>query len=408
MLLSFPMHYSELLAMASSNELEGSRDTEGDTSMRDGHTLDEDMANADNLEIGEADLPELPEIELPPEVDNLHVNVAGVFHQLKEAYEALRSHTLLLHVEMKSEREKRVELEAQLREARQSSGKTIVVRDGLPDRQPNPFNGKGEIKSWLRDLEMLLNRKKEDSMAWVPYAVRFLEGNARQRWDRDYPEGAVLPTWGNFCKEMREKYKKEESVSAVLEKIAKLKQSKGNWIETLDDYVQRFENLWQKVGNERTSKDKVKMFLDGADPYIKDKCWGIAETNFDLTTDFEKMKDQASKVASVREIVDPNGAGGGVGSDEQRHPQKDYRNKSNYHPPPSDRGKGRAYSPTNNKRSLDSQPQQQPKREVPYCQNCHKRGHFTHACWNKRPRRDDGAGPSNKPFPNNRGNERPR
>ena len=174
MFLSFPIHYSDLLAMPSSNELKGSRDTEGDTFMREGHPLDEDMVNADNLEIGEADLLELPEIELQPEVDNLHVNVAGVFHQLKEVYEALRSHTLLLHVEIKSEREKGVELEAQLREARHSSGKTIVVQDGLSDRQPDPFNFKGEIKSWLRDLEMILNRKKEDSMAWVPYTVRFL------------------------------------------------------------------------------------------------------------------------------------------------------------------------------------------------------------------------------------------
>ena len=124
--------------MASRNELEGSKETGGDASVREGHTLDEDIANADNLEIGEADL---PEIEIPPEVDNLHVNVAGVFNQLKEAYEALRSHTLLLHVEMKSEREKRVEMEAQLRKARQSSGKMIVLRDGLTDRQPNPFNG---------------------------------------------------------------------------------------------------------------------------------------------------------------------------------------------------------------------------------------------------------------------------
>ena len=394
--------------MVSSDELEGSRNMEEDNPQREEHVHDAEMTNADTFEEGEADLPDLPEIDLPPEVNSLHVNVAAVFHQLKDAYEALRSHTLMLHVEMKSEREKRIELETQLREAQRSSGKTIVVRDGLPDKQPNPFNGKGEIKSWLRDLEMLLNRKKEDSIAWVPYAVRFLEGNARQRWDRDYPEGAALPTWGNFCKEMREKYKKEESVAAVLEKIGKLKQNKGNWIETLDDYVQRFENLWQKVGNERTSKDKVKMFLDGADPYIKEKCWGIAETNFDLTTDFDKMKEQAMKVASVREIVDPNGAGGSGGSDEQRHSHKDYRNKSSNNPTPLDKSKGRAYSPTNNKRPHDSQQRQQPKGEVPYCQNCHKRGHSTRNCWNKKPRRDDGAGPSNRPFPNNRGNERPR
>ena len=159
-------------------------------------------------------------------------------------------------------------------------------------------------------------------------------------------------------------------------------------METLDDYVQRFENLRQKVGNERTSKDKVKMFLDGADSYIKDKCWGIIHTNFDLTTDFEKMKDQPSKVASVREIVDPNGAGGGVGSNEQRHPQKDYHNKSNSHPAPSDKGKGRVYSPTNHKRSCDSQTQ--PFFFVPQARSL-----------------EDGAGPSNKPFLNIRGNERP-
>ena len=96
------------------------------------------------------------------------------------------------------------------------------------------------------------------------------------------------------------------------------------------------------------------MFLDGADPYIKEKCWGIAETNFDLTTDFEKMKQQAMKVASVREIVDPDGAGGSGGSYEQRHSHKDYCYKSNNHPTPLDKGKGRAYSPTNNKRSHDS------------------------------------------------------
>ena len=156
------------------------------------------------------------------------------------------------------------------------------------------------------------------------------------------------------------------------------------------------------------------MFLEGADPYIMEKCWGIAETNFDLTTDFDKMKRQAMKVAEVREIVNPNGAGGSGGSDEQRHAQKDSRNRSFQHSGPLDKGKGRAYSPTGTKRSLgyhqqQQQQQQQSKGDVPYCQNCRRRGHHTRDCWNKRPRRDDGAGPANnKPFSNNRGNGPPR
>ena len=68
--------------MTSSDELEGSRNMEEDNLRRGEHTHDAEMTNADILEEGEADLPDLPEIDLPPEVNNLHVNVAAVFHQL--------------------------------------------------------------------------------------------------------------------------------------------------------------------------------------------------------------------------------------------------------------------------------------------------------------------------------------
>ena len=107
-----PIHLSALLAMTSRDGLEGSRNMEEDISMRDERPRDADMANADSLEGGETDLPDLPDVQLPPEVDNLHLNVAGMFHQLKDAYDALRTHTLLLHVEMRSKQVKRIELEA--------------------------------------------------------------------------------------------------------------------------------------------------------------------------------------------------------------------------------------------------------------------------------------------------------
>ena len=148
--------------MAHLNELNGSRTMEEDTpprtaSLRDETTCDEVMpARDDTTEEGEAGLQELTEIELPPVIAELHVDVIGFFHQLKVACDA-QSHVM----------------KARLREP-QRSERTIVVRDGLPDKQPDPFTGKGEFKSWLRDLVNLLGRKQEDHKNWVPYAVQFL------------------------------------------------------------------------------------------------------------------------------------------------------------------------------------------------------------------------------------------
>ena len=80
-------------------------------------TRDEDMrARDDTLEDGKTNLPELDEIDLPPVIAELHVDVIGLFHQLKAACDAQRAHVLVLTVEIKAEHAKRIELEARLRE----------------------------------------------------------------------------------------------------------------------------------------------------------------------------------------------------------------------------------------------------------------------------------------------------
>ena len=116
--------------MPHSNEPDGSRNMEEDTpprtvTMRDETTHDEDMhARDDTLEDGETNLPELAEIDLPPAIADLHVDVVGLFHQLKAACDAQRAHVLVLTAEIKAERAKRIELEARLRQPQQS-GQTL-------------------------------------------------------------------------------------------------------------------------------------------------------------------------------------------------------------------------------------------------------------------------------------------
>ena len=396
--------------MAHLNELDGSRTMEEDTpprtaSLRDETTRDEVMrARDDTTEEGETGLPELTEIELPPAIADLHVDVIGLFHQLKAACDAQRAHVLVLTAEIKAERAKRIELEARLREPQQS-GRTIVVRDGLPDKQPDPFTGKGEIKSWLRDLENLLGRKQEDHKNWVPYAVQFLQGSARQRWELDHPEGTTLPSWGPFCKEMREKYKKEESVSVILDKIGKLKQGKGDWIESLNDYAHQFETLWHKLGGARTTEDKVDKFLEGLDPEVRNRCSYAISVDYSLSTKYESMKETALNCAKFLARTEPREAGMGMRSDDRGPRQEKLREQLQQRPTPLDRGKGRADSPPRNKRF---QPHQRSRDEDVKCYICHRRGHIARDCRNKKPKNHDGAGPSSRPGPNNKGNGRPR
>jgi len=138
---------------------------------------------------------------------------------------------------------------------------------------------------------------------------------------------------------------------------------------------------------------------------MNNRCTNAISSNYALSTEYEAMKEVAMNCAKYLARTKPREAAVGTRSDERRPQSDKLRDQHQSRPTPSDKGKGRATSPPRNKRF---HPQQRSRDDEVVCYNCNRRGHIAQDCRNKKPKHHDGAGPSSRPDPHNKGNGRPR
>ena len=206
--------------------------------------------------------------------------LAAAYQQMQTQFEIAQAQVAGLHNELSTTRN-----ELHLTKNTLQSMQSGTIMPMIKPRKPEPFNGKGSVRSWITHLNNYIGNEHNPHALSV--AVSYLQGPAHEWWlgYKETEEGSQVKTWVKLQQALIGRFEARNKTKIARDKLAKWKQIKD--VSSFNEY---FQKILLDIPN-ITTEQKIDRYSRGLKSYIwRELCTKEYASLSELMRDAERIE----------------------------------------------------------------------------------------------------------------------